>query len=142
MEKIDKRRALEHFLAIPSDFTAIERVQDFAHGVLNQTSYPSDTRQDIILALQEGVNNAIKHGNGNGSQEEVAINMTVFESHLELRIRDKGNGFDPDCLKDPTGPEHRMRCNGRGLMFMENYMDEIYFVRANGYHELKMIRYL
>lgn len=142
VENIVDRQALEHFLAIPSDFRAIERVQDFAHSVLSQTEYPSDIRQDIILALQEGVNNAIKHGNGNGSSEEVAINMTVFDSHLELRIRDKGAGFDPDCLEDPTGPDRRMRCNGRGLMFMENYMDEIYFVRADGYHELKMIRYL
>lgn len=141
MENIRTKLALEHFLAIPSDYKEIERVQDFAHNVLSQTTYPSETRHDIILALQEGVNNAIKHGNGHGSVEEVSINMTVYESHLELRIRDKGTGFDPDCLKDPTGPNQKMRCNGRGLMFMENYMDEICFLRKNGYHELKMIRY-
>lgn len=142
METTGTKLALEHFLAIPSDYREIERVQDFAHNVLRQTSYPTDTRQDIILALQEGVNNAIKHGNGHGSNEEVAINMTVYESHLELRIRDKGAGFDPDCLEDPTDPSQLMRCNGRGLMFMENYMDEICFLRENGYHELKMIRYI
>ncbi len=141
MKNLSNNQVFDHFLAIPSDIKEIERVQDFARNVLSTTTYPSDTRQDIILALQEGVNNAIKHGNGNGSSLEVLIKMTLYESHLELRIRDKGLGFDRDCLKDPTEPEQRMRCNGRGLLFIENYMDEICFVREAEYHELKMIRY-
>lgn len=134
-------QVFDHFLAIPSDIKEIETVQDFAQGVLSRTSYPNEIRQDIILALQEGVNNAIEHGNGNGSEQEVSIKMTLYDSHLEMRIRDKGLGFDRDCLKDPTDPRQRMRCNGRGLLFIENYMDEICFVREEGYHELKMIRY-
>ncbi len=141
VSSMSNKQVFDHFLAIPSDIKQIERVQDFARNVLSSTSYPSDARQDIILALQEGVNNAIKHGNGNGSDHEVSINMTLYDSHLEMRIRDKGIGFDRDCLEDPTSPGQRMRCNGRGLLFIENYMDEICFVRATGYHELKMIRY-
>jgi len=141
VEQLKNKQVFDHFLAIPSDIRQISRVQDFARSVLSRTSYPAEMRQDIILALQEGVNNAIKHGNGNGSQEEVSIKMTLYDSHLELRIRDKGLGFDRDCLKDPTEPEQRLRSNGRGLLFIENYMDEICFVRETGYHELKMIRY-
>ncbi|MCK5794271.1 MAG: ATP-binding protein [Anaerolineales bacterium] len=138
---MNNNQVFDHLLTIPSDIKEIERVQDFARNVLSSTSYPSDIRQDIILALQEGVNNAIKHGNGNGSNLEVSIKMTLYDSHLEMRIRDKGLGFDRDCLKDPTEPGQRMRCNGRGLLFIENYMDEICFVRETEYHELKMIRY-
>ncbi len=141
MKHLNNRQVFDHFLAIPSDIKEIERVQVFARNVLDSTNYPSDTRQDIILALQEGVNNAIKHGNGHGSDQEVSIKMTLYDSHLEMRIRDKGTGFDRDCLKDPTAPDQRMRCNGRGLLFIENYMDEICFVRESDYHELKMIRY-
>ena len=141
MKNLNNNQVFDHFLTIPSDIKAIERVQDFACNVLSTTSYPSDIRQDIILALQEGVNNAIKHGNGNGSNLEVSIKMTLYDSHLELRIRDQGLGFDRDCLKDPTEPGQRMRSNGRGLLFIENYMDEICFIREAEYHELKMIRY-
>jgi len=138
---MSNKQVFDHFLAIPSDLNQIERVQDFARNVLSMTDYPSEIRHDIILALQEGVNNAIKHGNGNDSDHDVSINMTLFDSHLELRIRDKGMGFDRNCLEDPTTPEQRLRCSGRGLLFMENYMDEICFVRTTAYHELKMIRY-
>lgn len=141
MKNLKNKQVLDHFLAITSDIKEIERVQAFARGVLNESSYPTDTRQDIILALQEGVNNAIKHGNGHGSDHEVSINMTLHDSHLEMRIRDKGKGFDRNCLKDPTDPVQRLNCDGRGLLFIENYMDEICFVRESGYHELKMIRY-
>lgn len=135
------KQVYKQSLAIPSDFGEIDKVQDFARNVLSTCDYPSEIQQDIILALQEGVNNAIKHGNGSVPDEEVSINMTVYDSHLEMRIRDKGLGFDRECLKDPTDPEERMRSNGRGLLFIENYMDEICFVRNSDYHELKMIRY-
>ncbi len=141
MKNLSNKQVFDHSLAILSDIKEIERVQVFARNVLSATSYPSEIRQDIILALQEGVNNAIKHGNGNSSNLEVSINMTLYDSHLEMRIRDKGLGFDRDCLEDPTQPDQRMRCNGRGLLFIENYMDEICFVREAEYHELKMIRY-
>ncbi|MCF7807534.1 MAG: ATP-binding protein [Candidatus Marinimicrobia bacterium] len=141
MKNDNNKQVFNHSLAIPSDFKEIDKVQDFARNVLSSCDYPNETQQDIILALQEGVNNAIKHGNGSLPDQEVSINMTVYDSHLELRIRDNGLGFDRDQLKDPTNPEERMRCNGRGLLFIENYMDEICFVRNAGYHELKMIRY-
>ncbi|MCF7824763.1 MAG: ATP-binding protein [Candidatus Marinimicrobia bacterium] len=141
MKSADKKQVFDHSLAIPSDIREIEKVQDFARNVLATSSYPSDIQHDIILALQEGVNNAIKHGNGNALDQEVCIKMTLYDSHLELSIRDKGLGFDRDGLKDPTQPDARMRCNGRGLLFIENYMDEICFIRNEEYHELKMIRY-
>ncbi len=141
MKNLSNKQVFNHFLAIPSDIKEIEKVQDFARNALSNTNYPSEIRQDIILALQEGVNNAIKHGNGNESEQEVSIKVTLYDSHIEMRIRDKGLGFDRDCLKDPTDPEQRMRCNGRGLLFIENYMDEICFIRKTDYHELKMIRY-
>ena len=138
---MNNKQVFNHSLAIPSDIREIEKVQEFARGVLRTSKYPNDIQQDIILALQEGVNNAIKHGNGGAADQEVSIKITLYDSHLEMRIRDKGLGFDRDCLKDPTHPEERMRCNGRGLLFIENYMDEICFVRKTDYHELKMIRY-
>lgn len=141
MSSLNNKQVSDHFLAIPSDISQIDKVQDFARNILSTTDYPRETRHDIILALQEGVNNAIKHGNGSDSDHDVSIKMTMYDSHLELSIRDKGMGFDRDCLEDPTTPEQRMRCHGRGLLFMENYMDEICFVRTTGYHELKMIRY-
>ncbi|MBT7616324.1 MAG: hypothetical protein HN590_03460, partial [Calditrichaeota bacterium] len=59
---MSNKQVFDHFLAIPSDLTQIERVQDFASNILSRTDFPTETRQDIILALQEGVNNAIKHG--------------------------------------------------------------------------------
>lgn len=141
MKNKNNKQVFNHTLAIPSDIKEIDKVQNFARSVLSETSYPNDIQHDIILALQEGVNNAIKHGNGDASDQEVSIRMTLYDSHLEMRIRDKGLGFDRDCLKDPTQPEERMRFNGRGLLFIENYMDEICFVRKAEYHELKMIRY-
>ena len=46
---------------------------------------------------------------------------------MEIRIRDQGSGFDPRELPDPRLPENLMKPNGRGILLMESFMDEIDF---------------
>jgi len=40
-------------------------------------------------------------------------------------IRDEGPGFDPKIVPDPTTDENLEKPNGRGIMLMRAYMDEI-----------------
>jgi len=47
-------------------------------------------------------------------------------------IRDDGRGFDPALVPDPTQPSHLQEENGRGLLLMRTFMDEVQFnVRGN-----------
>jgi len=130
----------ERQISIPSDVGHLHEVHGFAATLLAGADYSEDEAHEILLALQEGVTNAIHHGN-NGGKSEVSIRMALFDTHLEVSIRDQGEGFDPNCLQDPTLPEFRLRSNGRGILFIENFMDEVCFKRHNSYHELKMVRF-
>ena len=134
-------QALERTLCIPSDVTQLATVQSFIKELLGNTRYSQDELEEILLAVQEGVTNAIHHGNGGTTSCEGQILMKIFETHLEVKIRDQGNGFDPSRLDDPRLPQHRLKSKGRGIMFIQNFMDEVCFECNDDYHELKMNRF-
>ena len=45
----------------------------------------------------------------------------------------KGEGFDPERVRDPLTGENLLRPNGRGILFMREFMDQIdYTFDADG----------
>lgn len=44
---------------------------------------------------------------------------------VSITVKDDGRGFDPSTIPDPTDPENLMRENGRGLMLIYSFMDEV-----------------
>jgi serine/threonine-protein kinase RsbW len=58
--------------------------------------------------------------------------MDVVDRVLRIRIRDEGEGFDPEKVEDPLAPENRFKTSGRGIFYMKTFMDEVRFQRAAG----------
>jgi len=86
----------------------------------------------IRLALEEGLINAIKHGNQLDRGKQVHISYRILADRFEIKISDDGPGFDPTDIPDPTAIENLERPCGRGLMLMRHYMNEVaYNARGN-----------
>lgn len=83
--------------------------------------------EQICLALREATVNAIIHGNGSSEDKSVEIELDYRNPRLLLRVKDEGEGFDPESLPDPLLPENLMRKTGRGILLMNAYMDEVEF---------------
>jgi serine/threonine-protein kinase RsbW len=48
-------------------------------------------------------------------------------------VTDQGKGFDPERVRDPLTGKNLLRPNGRGLLFMREFMDRIdYTFDADG----------
>jgi serine/threonine-protein kinase RsbW len=82
---------------------------------------------DILIAMTEGVNNAILHGNKLDINKSVSVEYETRGRDLFFRISDEGAGFDYENLPDPTAPENLERPNGRGVFLMRNLADECSF---------------
>jgi serine/threonine-protein kinase RsbW len=55
-----------------------------------------------------------------------------FEVRLEgqardllIRVRDQGEGFEPEELADPLAPENLLKASGRGIFLIRNFMDDV-----------------
>ena len=81
----------------------------------------------IKLSLEEGLANAIRHGNRNDPTGRITVTWEITDRCATFRIADNGEGFVPHIVPDPTTEENRLRPCGRGLMLMRAYMDEVTF---------------
>jgi serine/threonine-protein kinase RsbW len=56
-------------------------------------------------------------------------------------VRDQGEGFDPDRIRDPLAPENLLNSSGRGIFFMRSFMDDVVLGRApGGGMEVRMVK--
>ena len=57
----------------------------------------------------------------------VHVRVLVALDHVQVHVRDHGEGFDPSAVPDPTLPENREREDGRGLFVLRNLVDQVTF---------------
>ncbi len=117
----------------------------------------TSTRMHVGVALEESLLNAMLHGNLELSHLQVQetrdqLRQGTSFAHVEARrktepfsdrmtyvraeiapdtatfvIRDQGNGFDTSMVPERGDPSTIERDDGRGLVLMRNFMDEVKF---------------
>ena len=112
-------------LAIGSQFENIELVQIVVEESLRKLDLDEETAHSIGLAVREAVANAIKHGNQQDPDKRVEVDFGVEQGEVVIEVTDQGAGFDLLEVKDPLKPDNLLRPNGRGIFFMNSFMDTI-----------------
>ena len=114
-------------------------------------------RRRVAVALEETLLNALLHGNLELTSSEaqsvraitlrgevadliaqrceldIGRNRRIFaryelsREHVTFVIRDQGPGFDPRSVPAPGDPGSLERSEGRGLVLIRNFMDEVTF---------------
>lgn len=84
----------------------------------------------LRLAMEEAIRNAFRHGHRDLPDEPVEVEYQVTPATVMIRVRDRGPGFDPSDLPDPTAPENLTRPTGRGVMLIRAYMTEVSYNAA------------
>ncbi|MBI9061069.1 MAG: ATP-binding protein [Marinilabiliaceae bacterium] len=114
-------------LVFNSDTKNINLVEKLIDDLSNQFDLHSDVYGKLLLAVVEGVNNAIVHGNKMDKSKDVIISYAIDEKKIEFTIMDQGDGFDFSNVPDPTKPENLEKTHGRGIFLMHHLADEIDF---------------
>jgi serine/threonine-protein kinase RsbW len=114
-------------IEIPSLSENIRMIESFIDNAREKFSLNDDIYGNIMIAITEAVNNAIKHGNNGDSSKNVSLSLQLEDTLIKFRIQDQGNGFDFDNLPDPTAPENLEKPGGRGIFLMKHLSDEVQF---------------
>lgn len=122
---------LEFESSIPSHLSAGLALQEMIIQRMEPFAYSMRDIFAVRLSLEEGLTNAIRHGNHLDESKHVHVTCRIGHSTLQISIRDEGDGFDPDAVPDPTMEEFIDRPSGRGLLLMRAYMSRCEF-RDNG----------
>ncbi len=120
-------------ISIGSRFEHIDLIQVVVDDALERLGLDDDSRHWVGIAIREAVANAIKHGNRQDPDKEVEVELAIVGDQAIIRVVDQGEGFDLQEVDDPLAPENLLKPNGRGIFYMNNFMDEIeYGTRPEG----------
>ena len=123
-------------IEIPSLNENVRMIESFIDNAREKFHLNDDIYGNIMIAVTEAVNNAIKHGNDGNSSKNVALSLSMEENVIRFRVEDEGHGFDFHNLPDPTSPENLEKPGGRGIFLMKHLSDEVAFIEGGKVVEL------
>lgn len=115
-------------IEIPSLSENVRMIESFIDNAKEKFHLDDDIYGNIMIAVTEAVNNAIKHGNRMDGKKNVSLALSLEDSLIIFQVRDEGEGFDYHHLPDPTAPENIEKPGGRGIFLMKHLSDEVRFI--------------
>lgn len=79
--------------------------------------------EKVVLAVQEGLANVIRHCYKDQAHERVEIWVTFDDDELEIRLKDYGKFVDPEKIRSRDLED--VRPGGLGVHLMQTVMDEV-----------------
>lgn len=89
---------------------------------------PVDARDDVLLALDEVVTNALAHGD---SGRSIEVHVARDGDQVAVTVRDSGKGFDPRHIRCEQPPD-TLAEGGRGLYLAIRLMDSFTVYSGSG----------
>ena len=115
-------------LVIPSEVRLVDLVHEVSQKLAELAGFSPDDALNVGLAVREAVINAILHGNKNDPFRNVDIRLDLPEAGgIQVKIRDQGDGFNPEATPDPTDDEHVLNASGRGILMIRAFVDNVTF---------------
>jgi serine/threonine-protein kinase RsbW len=131
--------ATKRTMTIESTSAALEEVRQWLLSQLKEYQYCDNDIFAVHLAFEEAFYNAIKHGNKMDPDKKVKIDCLISSDKIEISMADAGCGFNPNSVPDCRTGENLYKTEGRGILLMRSYMDEVKFNETGNL--VCMIRY-
>ena len=113
------------YIELPSVIESVEEAANNADEFARSRGFGDEIIFAVDLAIRESVANAVKHGNRFDENKAVQVTFSDIDEGLEIKVRDFGTGFTVEDIPDPTNPENLLKTDGRGILFMRSFMDEV-----------------
>jgi anti-sigma regulatory factor (Ser/Thr protein kinase) len=121
-------------LTLPPVSSSLPDLRRAVPGTLGDVN--EDIVADVLLALDEAVSNAVRHGSGAG--EPVVVTVESDGEWIEMSVRD--GGPTPRLPRLPAEPPPVLHTGGRGLWLILQLVDEVRLQRIGQGTRLVMRR--
>ena len=126
-------------MEIPAERARVTDVVDGIMQMVRAMECACGHEQEIELALQEALANAVVHGAENDPDKKVCCKVACDEERgMLIVVSDPGDGFDPTRIADPLRAENLYSDHGRGIFLINRLMDHVEFKR--GGTEIHMVK--
>ena len=122
-----KNNSKRIIIEIPSQNKYAKEVSSKILKALSPRKIGEDRAFDIKLCVEEAVRNAILHGNNSKRDLFVKVRYWFSGGNITIEVEDKGKGYIPELVPDPTKGENIMKGSGRGVYLIKRLMDMVEF---------------
>lgn len=117
----------EVVLRVPAktEYIALVRVVLAAAAAIDPDSR-DDRVDDLRIAVSEAVTNAVESHKAAGTDSHIEVRCLTDGHQVEVTVRDRGPGFDPDAVEsapDAEDPRRLLFENGLGIPLMRKLVD-------------------
>jgi serine/threonine-protein kinase RsbW len=130
-------------IAFPGRFSSLNEIRNYFTQAAKEAQLDNQSIYDVQLAVDEAASNIIDHAYGGEDKGEIECSYNAQPGKLEVIMRDHGEPFDPERIKQPDlkSDISRRKQGGLGLHFMKSLMDSVEFsFNGQGGNILKMIK--
>lgn len=121
---------------MPSELRHLDGVLDYLNERMLRLGIVTPGDSEVLIALDEAIVNAIKHGNKCDSRKAVHIVAEFSMEGVRFIVADEGSGFELEKVPDPTEPCRLLEPSGRGLLLINHIMDEVCFNKSGNRLEM------
>jgi anti-sigma regulatory factor (Ser/Thr protein kinase) len=127
-------------LRIGNTIAEMKKVVDFVDRFCAIHHLPRDIANDVNLCLDEILNNTISYGYDDQEEHSILVTLSVSGNWMIAEIEDDGKPFDPRQSTPPNSLDglQARRIGGVGLHFVNGLMDEVDYVRKQGYNHVQL----
>lgn len=115
-------------IQLMSRIESIQEIEGLINTIFEDYDLSPDYYGNMLVALTEAVNNAMKHGNKMDAMKPVDLAFNHKANDFIFSISDQGDGFDFNNIPDPTSPENIEKPEGRGIFLMKHLADKVEFL--------------
>lgn len=108
------------------DRAQIDELEGRLFGEIEKTGFPTSSQFAIRLAFEEAITNAFLHGNEGLENADITVEYAVEPGRVRIAVEDRGPGYNPGDIPDPTLEENLHKPSGRGLMLIRSYMTDVW----------------
>jgi anti-sigma regulatory factor (Ser/Thr protein kinase) len=121
--------------AFPADLAYGSAVRHAIQGAATERLIPPDDTADLVLAVSEAFNNAVRHGNCR-PEDCVWVTARWDPAEVTIELRYRGEPFPAEEPSLPPASSPR----GRGRYIMNRLMDAVEYRFDAPWTELRMLR--
>jgi serine/threonine-protein kinase RsbW len=130
-------------LTIPSRLEEMQTVHALIEQAIKEYNVEGELAHWLELTISESMINAIQHGNNADPSKPATLKISSNGDTIEIIVEDEGKGFALDTVADPTDQANLLKPNGRGILIIRSFMDEVdCSPRKGGGCRLRMVKNL
>jgi serine/threonine-protein kinase RsbW len=130
-------------ITVPSRLEEMQAVHALVDKAIKEYKLNGELAHWIELTISESMINAIQHGNKADPAKSATLKISSTGDSIEIIVEDEGKGFTLDRVADPTDKANLLKPNGRGILIIRSFMDEVdCSPREGGGCRLRMVKKL